>query len=55
MGLIGYCPGPAVAALALGNPATALFVGSMLIGMGAFSSLDPLFSRNLSARRSART
>lgn len=34
-GLIGYCPGPALAALPLGGTRTALFVGAMLIGMGA--------------------
>jgi uncharacterized protein len=44
-GLVGYCPGPAIAALGLGNPATALFVGSMLVGMGTHSGLTSLFSR----------
>jgi hypothetical protein len=44
-GLVGYCPGPAIAALGLGNPATALFVGSMLVGMGMHSGLTSLFSR----------
>jgi len=44
-GLVGYCPGPAIAALGLGNPATALFVGSMLVGMGTHSGLISLFSR----------
>jgi uncharacterized protein len=44
-GLVGYCPGPALAALALGNPATVLFVGAMLIGMGTDSGLNALFSR----------
>lgn len=43
-GLVGYCPGPAVAALGLGNPATALFVGAMLIGMGSYRGLSLLFS-----------
>ena len=32
-GLVGYCPGPALAALALGNRATAIFVSAMLAGM----------------------
>jgi hypothetical protein len=44
-GLVGYCPGPALAALGLGNPAIVLFVGAMVIGMGTFSGLDALFSR----------
>jgi uncharacterized membrane protein YedE/YeeE len=44
-GLVGYCPGPALAALGLGNPATVLFVGAMLIGMGTYSGLHALFSR----------
>jgi uncharacterized protein len=44
-GLVGYCPGPALAALSLGNPATALFVSSMLVGMGTYSGLNSLFSR----------
>ncbi len=43
-GLVGYCPGPALAALGLGNPATMLFVGSMLVGMGAYSALQSLSS-----------
>jgi uncharacterized membrane protein YedE/YeeE len=39
-GLVGYCPGPALAGLrslaglGLGNPATVLFVLAVLIGMG---------------------
>jgi uncharacterized membrane protein YedE/YeeE len=31
-GLSGFCPGPAVAGLALLKPETALFVGAMLVG-----------------------
>lgn len=34
-GLIGYCPGPAITALPLLNPATVVFVISMLTGMAA--------------------
>ena len=44
-GLVGYCPGPALAALSLGNPLTVLFVGSMLVGMGTYSGLTSLLSR----------
>jgi uncharacterized protein len=44
-GLIGYCPGPALAALGLGNPATVLFVFAMLVGMGGHTALPSLRSR----------
>lgn len=32
-GLVGYCPGPALVALPLGNLSTAIFVAAMLAGM----------------------
>ncbi|QQP92029.1 YeeE/YedE family protein [Skermanella sp. TT6] len=32
-GLVGYCPGPALAALSYGDPATWLFVAAMVAGM----------------------
>jgi uncharacterized membrane protein YedE/YeeE len=32
-GIYGYCPGPAVAALVYGDPATFLFIGAMVTGM----------------------
>ena len=32
-GLAGYCPGPAITALPLLNPATLVFVAAMLLGM----------------------
>jgi hypothetical protein len=32
-GLVGYCPGPAIAALSSGSTSTALFVAAMLAGM----------------------
>jgi len=35
-GLVGYCPGPALAAIGLGNWRTWLFVAAMLLGMAAF-------------------
>ncbi len=34
-GMVGLCPGPAIAALALGLPSVALFVVCMLLGMAA--------------------
>lgn len=38
-GLVGYCPGPALAALTYGDPATWLFVAAMVAGMGAHGLL----------------
>jgi len=32
-GLVGYCPGPALAALGLGQPSNLAFVGAMAAGM----------------------
>ena len=34
-GMVGLCPGPAVAALALGLPPVVVFVACMLLGMAA--------------------
>lgn len=39
-GLVGYCPGPALASLSLGHSGSILFVASMLVGMLAFSLID---------------
>jgi uncharacterized protein len=39
-GLVGYCPGPALAALSFGGRGTVLFVVAMLIGMGVFRGLS---------------
>lgn len=36
LGLVGYCPGPAIAALAVGGRPTLMFVGAMLAGMVVF-------------------
>ncbi len=44
-GLVGYCPGPALASILLGNPATVLFVVSMLAGMAAYSARGFLSTR----------
>jgi hypothetical protein len=40
-GLIGFCPGPAVAALTLDGWPVPLFVGAMLAGMGLYRWLIP--------------
>lgn len=44
-GMVGYCPGPALASLALGNPATLLFVAAMLAGMLGFAGFQSLAPR----------
>jgi uncharacterized protein len=36
-GLVGYCPGPALASLGIGGNGTLMFVAAMLIGMAAFT------------------
>ncbi len=38
-GLVGYCPGPAFAALTLGSGKTIAFVAAMLAGMAAYHFL----------------
>jgi uncharacterized membrane protein YedE/YeeE len=40
-GLVGYCPGPALASLGFASGRTLLFVASMLIGMAAFAAVSP--------------
>jgi Predicted transporter component len=35
-GLVGYCPGPALAGLGVGPAKTWLFVAAMLVGMGGY-------------------
>jgi len=39
-GLAGFCPGPALAALGMGQVKAAVFVGAMLAGMGVFELLE---------------
>jgi len=39
-GIAGFCPGPALAALASGSPAVALFVVAMIAGQWAASLLE---------------
>lgn len=35
-GMAGYCPGPALASLAIGNPQSAVFAAAMFFGMAVF-------------------
>lgn len=39
-GIAGFCPGPALAALGMGEIKAAVFVGAMLLGMGLFELLE---------------
>jgi uncharacterized membrane protein YedE/YeeE len=46
-GLVGYCPGPALASLAIGSWQTALFVAAMLLGMVGFTARQTIGARRL--------
>lgn len=39
-GVAGFCPGPALVALGLGQPKALVFVAAMLAGMGIFEVLE---------------
>ena len=39
-GIAGFCPGPALVALGMGELKAAVFVAAMLVGMGAFAMLQ---------------
>ncbi|WP_323141824.1 YeeE/YedE family protein [Massilia phyllosphaerae] len=41
-GLVGYCPGPAIATLAVGGRPTLMFVGAMIAGMTVFEVIERL-------------
>jgi uncharacterized membrane protein YedE/YeeE len=53
-GLAGYCPGPALASLALGGIKPLLFAIAMLAGMGVFELLEKFRSRADAARQTGR-
>lgn len=44
-GLVGYCPGPALAGLAFGTWETIVFVGAMVAGMWLHGVFDPKILR----------
>jgi hypothetical protein len=44
--MVGYCPGPALASYAFGGAPAAVFLASMLAGMGAFALADTLIDRH---------
>ena len=39
-GIAGFCPGPALVALGMGETKALIFVGAMLVGMGLFELLE---------------
>jgi hypothetical protein len=39
-GLVGYCPGPALASIGFGSGRTLLFVAAMLVGMAVFTGIN---------------
>jgi uncharacterized membrane protein YedE/YeeE len=43
-GLVGFCPGPAIAASVTGNPAVLIFLVSMAVGMYIYGAIDTRFS-----------
>lgn len=49
-GLVGYCPGPALAALAFGAVGTILFVAAMIVGMMLHGLTESLASSQASGR-----
>ena len=44
-GLAGFCPGPALVALGLGEPKAVVFVAAMLVGMGLFEVIESMRRR----------
>ena len=49
-GLVGLCPGPALAALAIAPAKVALFVAAMLVGMAGFAVVRSFATRQKQAR-----
>jgi len=48
-GIAGFCPGPALVALGMGQIKALIFVGAMLAGMGLFEWLERRRPRTLAA------
>lgn len=48
-GVAGFCPGPAVVALGMGEAKAVIFVMAMLVGMGTFELLERLESARQAA------
>jgi len=49
-GLVGYCPGPALTALAVGGMPTLMFVAAMVAGMALFELVERLRSAHAAVR-----
>ena len=49
-GIAGFCPGPALVALGMGEPKALVFVLAMLVGMALFEWLELVQSRRATAR-----
>jgi uncharacterized membrane protein YedE/YeeE len=52
-GVAGFCPGPALVALGMGEAKAVVFVAAMLVGMGLFEVLESL-NRRAQARAEAK-
>lgn len=50
-GLVGICPGPALAGLAIAPARFALFVACMIVGMAGFALVDRFLARSPQAGR----
>lgn len=50
-GVAGFCPGPALVAVGMGEPKALVFVAAMLVGMGLFEVLER--RRESAAQRAA--
>lgn len=48
-GIAGFCPGPALVALGMGEPKAVVFVAAMLVGMGLFELLERRSAPRLAA------
>ena len=48
-GIAGFCPGPALVALGMGEAKAALFAAAMLAGMGLFELMENIGRRNAAA------
>ncbi len=44
-GIAGFCPGPALVAVGMGQPKAFLFVAAMLAGMAVFEGIEHLWQR----------
>jgi uncharacterized membrane protein YedE/YeeE len=53
-GLVGYCPGPALTALAVGGRSTLLFVAAMVAGMAIFEVAERIRAGNEANRGGTR-